>query len=98
MGRIVILDPTAPPMDDATWDAPRVGRPLRGLTVGLRLDESWRCYYTVLDAWESLLREAGAEVERFVVHARVATAGAQMRDDLDEWRRLVDCAVVGLGN
>ena len=98
MGRITILDPTAAPVDQPAWTAPRVERGVRGLTVGLRLDRSWRCYDTVLDAWESLFTADGARVARFVVDARVSRAGARMRDDLDEWSRLVDCAVVGLGN
>lgn len=98
MGRLTILDPTAPPAVPVMWTPPRLARSARGLTLGLRLDRSWPCYEVVLDAWEASLRAAGASVERFVVDARVSAAGAQMRDDIDEWRRMVDCAVVGLGN
>ena len=98
MARLVILDPTAPPAGGDTWVAPVLGRGLRGVTVGLRLDRSWRSYESVLDAWEPLLRRDGASVERFVVDARVSGAGEQMRSDLAAWSRLVDCAVVGLGN
>ena len=98
MGRITILDPTAPPAQREPWVAPRLGRSLRGLIVGLRLDRSWPCYDVVLDTWERALIREGARVERFVADARVAAEGARLRDDLDEWSRLVDCAVVGLGN
>lgn len=98
MGHLVILDPTALPASDDTWVPPRLDRGIRGLTVGLRLDRSWRCYEIVLDAWESLLRRDGAAIERFVIDARVSGAGEQMRSDLAAWSRLVDCAVVGLGN
>ncbi len=98
MGRLVVLDPTAPPAAGDTWVAPRLDRGLRGLTIGLRLDRSWRCYEIVLDAWEQLLHADGASVERLVVDARVSGAGEQMRSDLAAWSHLVDCAVVGLGN
>jgi hypothetical protein len=109
-GRITILDPRAEPRAEhpspaassaAPAAAPAVrgtGPTLAGLAVGLRLDRSWRSYETVLDVWEPSLRAGGAGVERLVVDARVAGAGDRMRDDLHEWRRLVDCAVVGLGN
>lgn len=93
-----VLDPTAAPAEIVPWSAPRLDKSLRGLRVGLRLDRSWTSYETVLDVWEPLLREAGAQVTRFTVDARVSAAGAQMRNDLDDWRQLVDCAVVGLGN
>jgi hypothetical protein len=112
--RITILDPRAEPLAshpspaaadtaDATACAEPAARTtavgsLAGRTVGLRLDRSWRSYETVLDVWEPALRAGGASVARVVVDARVAGAGERMRDDLHEWRRLVDCAVVGLGN
>jgi hypothetical protein len=112
-GRLTILDPRAEPRAEPRAGhaapasaAPTAARPagrtaaasLAGRTVGLRLDRSWRSYETVLDVWEPALRAGDADVERVVVDARVAGAGARMRDDLHEWRRLVDCAVVGLGN
>ncbi len=98
MGRLVILDPTAPPAAGDSWVPPRLNGGLQGLTLGLRLDRSWRCYEIVLDAWESLFRRDGAAIQRFVVDARVSGAGEQMRTDLAAWSRLVDCAVIGLGN
>lgn len=98
MDRWLILDPTTPPAATTAWSAPQLARPWRGSTVGLRLDRSWRCYETVVDTWTEMLTADGVGVERFVVDARVSTAGAQMRDERDEWRRRIDAAVVGLGN
>jgi hypothetical protein len=100
-GRITVLDPRAEQhaaVSIATAAVPAAAGSLAGRTVGLRLDRSWRSYETVLDVWEPALRAGGAGVARVVVEARVAGAGDRMRDDLHEWRRLVDCAVVGLGN
>ena len=98
MDRWLILDPTAPPAEGTRWVAPRLDRPVRGTTIGLRLDRSWRCYETIVDTWTELLEAAGAVVDRFVVDARVSTAGDRMRDELDDWRARIDAAVVGLGN
>jgi hypothetical protein len=95
---MVILDPTAPSEDDAGAPTYDLGRPLDGVTVGLRLDKSWRCYYVVLDEWERRLTEAGARVERLTVGERVGADGEKTRNDIDDWARLVDCAVIGLGN
>ncbi|HEV8297132.1 MAG TPA: hypothetical protein VGQ20_07545 [Acidimicrobiales bacterium] len=96
--RIVILDPTAPPgstESSATFD---LGRPLNGVRVGLRLDRSWRSYEVVLDVWQRLLKADGAIPEVLVVGERVGEEGERTRNDLDEWSRLVDIGVVGLGN
>ena len=97
---VTILDPrVAPPTRPA--DAPLLlGRPLTGARVGLRLDHKWRSWFTVLDCWEPLLQAAGASTHRVVadVHLPGAAPGATPRADLDEWCRLVDCAVIGLGN
>jgi hypothetical protein len=97
-GRITILDPTAPPgADDAspTYD---LGRSLRDVRVGLRLDRSWRSYEVVIDIWQRLLRENGAVPEVLVVGERVGDEGERTRNDLDDWAKLVDVGVVGLGN
>ena len=55
MDRWLILDPTAPPAEGTRWVAPRLDRPVRGTTIGLRLDRSWRCYETIVDTWTELL-------------------------------------------
>jgi hypothetical protein len=95
---IVILDPTAPPGDVSAAVSHDVGRSLQGVRVGLRLDRSWRSYEVVLGVWERLLRADGATPEVLVVGERIGDEGERTRNDLDEWSRLVDVGVVGLGN
>lgn len=95
---MIILDPTAPPGDasvSATYD---VGRTLQGVRVGLRLDKSWRSYEVVLGVWKRMLVADGAIPEVLVVGERVGEEGERTRNDLDDWSRLVDVGVVGLGN
>jgi len=75
-----------------------LGRPVREMTVGLRLDTAWRSYEFVVDEWARRLRSDGADVVTLVTGERAGAAAAKTRTDLDEWSRLVDCAVVGLGN
>jgi hypothetical protein len=95
---IEILDPRAPVDDDASSDTFSLDGPLLGKAVGLRLDRSWRSYEVVLDVWTRLLREAGAIPRVLVTGERVGDEGEQTRADLEEWSKLVDCGVVGLGN
>ena len=97
-GRMVILDPTAPPGDTSSSPTYDLGRPLTGVRVGLRLDRSWRSYETVLDVWQNLLKRDGAIPDVLVVGERVGPEGERTRNDLDEWSRLIDVGVVGLGN
>ena len=96
--RLVILDPTAAPGTDAASPTYDLGRSLRGVRVGLRLDRSWRSYETGLEVWRRRLDAVGARCEVLVVGERIGDEGEQTRDDLDDWSRLVDVGVVGLGN
>ena len=93
-----ILLPTAPPDESERSETFSVGRPLTGVKVGLRLDESWRSYYVVVDQWEQMLRRDGAEPIRLVTGDRVGPVAERTRNDLDEWSRLIECGVIGLGN
>jgi hypothetical protein len=97
-GRLVILDPTAPPGVEHASVTYDLGRSLRGVRVGLRLDRSWRSYDTVLDVWQRRLKDDGALPEVLVVGERIGDEGERTRDDLDDWSKLVDVGVVGLGN
>jgi len=63
VGRIRVLDPTALAEDETSAQTFDLGRSLEGVTVGLRLDRSWRSYFVVLDTWEPLPGIAG-DVER----------------------------------
>ena len=93
-----ILDPRADFGDSgesATYD---LGRSLVDVMVGLRLDHAWRSYMTVVDEWKGAFASAGARVAVLWTGERVGDEGERTRSDLDDWSRLVDCAVVGLGN
>lgn len=75
-----------------------LGRRLAGVEVGLRYDASWRSYFTVVDEWERLLAADGARVRRLLAGDRVGPAAESTRSDVEEWSRLVEVGVVGLGN
>ena len=96
--KVRILLPTAPPDESERSETFSVGGPLTGVKVGLRLDESWRSYYVVIDQWEQMLRRDGAEPIRLVTGDRVGPVAERTRNDLDEWSRLIECGVIGLGN
>ena len=96
--QVEILVPTAP---DAGRDASEtwsLDRSIEGVVVGLRTDHSWRSYFAVIEVWEELLRRDGADVRVLWAGDRVGPQGEQTRADVDEWSRLVECGVVGLGN
>ena len=95
---ITILDPrVVPPRDPETrtWS---VEGPIAGKTVGLRLKTAWRSYIAVVEEWEQCFRADGATVEVLWTGDRVGSEGERTRADLDEWSRLIDIGVVGLGN
>ena len=97
MARVRILDPTAPPPAQDLDPGPDAGT-LRGRLVGLRTDTAWRSFEWVLDEWEPLLIEAGAEVRRFVAGNRIGEEGDHTFAELAAFATDVDLAIVGLGN
>jgi hypothetical protein len=97
MGRITVLDPTAPPPDDELGPGPDAGE-LAGRIVGLRQDLTWRSFEWVIDEWADRLREAGADVLVWTAGNRVGEQGEQTARRLEEFADAVDVAVVGLGN
>jgi hypothetical protein len=99
-----ILSPVArPPVHKA---AEGVGpftldRPIAGVRVGLEVDYAWICYSTVIDEWEKLLAAAGAIPKTLWVErtrAEPARDPTEVKAEVDEWSKLIDCGVVGLGN
>ncbi|MBM3658052.1 MAG: hypothetical protein FJW95_00915 [Actinobacteria bacterium] len=94
-----VLDPRAEARphepESATFD---VGGPIAGKVVGLRLDAVWRSYVAIVDEWERLLVADGAVPKVVWVGERVGAEGERTRSDLEEWSRLIDVGVVGLGN
>ena len=97
-GTIEILCPVPPAAAEQTSTVFDLGRRLDGVQVGLRYDNSWRSYFTVVDEWERRLRADGADVIRLLAGDRVGPGAEQTRSDVDEWSRLVEVGVVGLGN
>jgi hypothetical protein len=96
--KLEILLPTPPLLGELTSETFSVDGPIAGVKVGLRLDYSWRAYMSVVEEWEKLLRRDGADVYVLWTGDRVGPAGERTRTDIDEWSRLVECGVVGLGN
>ncbi len=95
---ITILDPRVILPKDPESATFSVDGPIAGKVVGLRLDRAWRSYLAVVDVWEEMLIADGATPKRFWAGERVGSEGEKTRADLDEWSRLVDIGVVGLGN
>jgi hypothetical protein len=98
MDMIDVLVPAPPDADErgsATFD---LARPVRGTRIGLRLDPAWRSYYVVVDEWTRLLQADGGEVHALVAGERVGPTAARTRADIDDWARLIEIGVIGLGN
>jgi len=97
MGRITILDPTAPAPDMDTDPGPDIGA-FAGLAVGIRSDRTWRSFEWVADEWERSLVAEGASVTRWVSGNRIGHEGERTREELAHFVGTADLAVVGLGN
>lgn len=95
---ITILDPRVVPPRDPETTIYTVDGPIAGKVVGLRLDTAWRSYIAIVDEWEQMLVADGAVPKVLWAGERVGAEGEQTRADLDEWSRLIDIGVVGLGN
>ena len=50
MGRITVLDPTAPPPQDEAGPGPDAGE-IAGRVIGFRSDRTWRSFEWVIDEW-----------------------------------------------
>jgi hypothetical protein len=95
---ITILDPRVVPPRAPETTTYSVDGPIAGKVVGLRLDTAWRSYIAIVDEWEQMLAADGAIPEVLWAGDRVGDEGVKTRADLEEWSRLVDIGVVGLGN
>ena len=98
-----ILSPVAPRrVLESTAPSLALNRSIAGLRVGLEIDYAWISYITVIDEWEQLLRADGAEPHTlWIERSRDDTtkrSETELRADIEEWSRLIDCGVVGLGN
>lgn len=103
-GKWTILSPVAPPAARAVAavaEPPRLGRSIFGVRVGLEIDYAWISYVTVIDEWERLLRADGADpLTLWVERSRKEPARdpTEVKAEVEEWSKLVECGVVGLGN
>jgi hypothetical protein len=95
---IRVLVPTPAPEADGQSATFSLARAVRGVKVGLRLDAAWRSYEIVVDEWQRRLAADGAEPVRLVTGERAGARAERTRTDLDDWSRLIECGVVGLGN
>ena len=95
---ITILDPRVIPPRDPETTTWAVDGPIAGKVVGLRLDTAWRSYIAVVDEWEQMLVADGAIPKVLWAGERVGPEAEVTRADLEEWSRLIDIGVVGLGN
>jgi len=79
----------------------RLDRSIAGVRVGLEVDYAWICYVTLIDEWEKLLRADGAEpITLWVERGRDEPERDpnEVRAQVGEWSKLIDCGLVGLGN
>ncbi len=97
MGRIRVLDPTAPPPLVSPDPGPDAGE-LAGKVVGIRFDQVWRSFLHVTDEWAPRLEALGARVRWWDAGGRIGEEGERTRRELEEFGEEVDVAVVGLGN
>ena len=96
--RIEFLSPVPPPEVDTGSSTFTLDKPLAGVVVGLRLDRAWRSYITVAEVWEKNLADAGAIPKILWTGDHSGPNAAQTRAEVEEWARLVECGVIGLGN
>ena len=77
-------------------------RPIAGVRVGLRVDFAWRSFTFIVDEWAKLLEADGAEARPLWVETERGEVRQynpeDLRTDIDEWSRLIDCGLAGLGN
>ena len=102
-GTWTILSPVArPPVRTEARSAHRLDRPIAGVRVGLEVDYAWISYTTVIDEWDRLLRADGALPDTlWLEHSREEADRPDpevIRARVEDWSKLVDCGVVGLGN
>lgn len=98
-----ILSPVAPATAvQPDGETHALNRPISGVRFGLRVDFAWRSFKILVDEWSLLLEADGAHAHPlWVEHDRGETRQynpGDLRNDVDDWSRLVDCGLAGLGN
>lgn len=89
--------PVARPPVDVGAPSFTVDGPLRGRTVGLRHEGSWRSWRLIISEWRRFLRADGAHPDVLPAGGRVGAEGERTRRDVSSWAARVDCGVSGLG-
>jgi hypothetical protein len=97
MGRIRILDPTAPPPDIDPDPGPDAG-PLAGKKIGIRFDRAWKSFLWVIDEWKAPFQDLGAELVTWCAGNRIGDEGERTQHQLASFATDVDIALIGLGN
>lgn len=97
VGTVTIRVPTAPPAAPLRAPSFELGRPLEGLTVGLRTDKAWRSWTTIAGVWERLLEKNGARPATIETTAYIGEEGSEDRRNIAAWADEIDCGIVGLG-
>jgi hypothetical protein len=82
MTRVVILDPTAAPVETDPDPGPDAGS-LPGRTVDIRYDRTWRSFEWVIDEWKQLLAADGAEVRTWCAGSRIGEEGERTHAPAD---------------
>lgn len=97
-GMIIVLDPTATGRGGDMNPGPDAG-PLRGRTVGFRVDALWRSWDWVVDEWSRELDSVGSKVKTWKRWQGVPGAdGAEAQAEYEAFLGSVDVVISGLGN
>jgi hypothetical protein len=97
MSTMWVRRPTAAPAGDTAAPTFKLGRPLAGVTVGIRTDTAWRSWRLIAQQWDEWLRRDGAQTVLVETGGQVGAVGADDRKHIVELAATVDCAIVGLG-
>ncbi len=89
--------PTAKPTGDVCAPAFVLGRPVAGLTIGIRADRAWRSWQLVSEIWAEYLQRDGAATIAVETGAQMGRPGSDDRKQIEELANITDCAIVGLG-
>jgi len=93
-----VLDPGAALAEDICSPGPEAGL-LEGKTIGIRVDEIWRCWDWITELWAEEFRAQGAQVKFWrCSQGRTGEEGARIAASLEEFLGEIDIALVGLAN
>jgi len=93
-----VLNPSVPLTQDVTSPGPDAGN-LMGKTVGIRVDEIWRCWDRITEIWAEQFVAAGATVKLWrCSQGRTGAEGERIAASLNEFLDGIDIALVGLAN